>query len=114
MSQEQILELENEADQLRNDGKYAEAIEKTLAILELDASFARAHLTLSVLYNKTEDYEKSCHHAEKACELEPNEPFNVTALSVTYQRAFEGTRDETYIQKAEEALARAHARQAGG
>ena len=45
--------------------------------------------------------------AEKAVQLEPDDAFNYTALSVTYQRAFEGTRDPAYIQKAEEAKARA-------
>jgi hypothetical protein len=74
----------------------------------LDEKFARVHLALSVLYHKKEDYEKSVAHAERAVELEPDDAFNVAALSVTYQRAFEGTRDPIYIQKAEEALARGH------
>ena len=106
MSIEKILELENEAEALRNEGKYEEAIEKTVAILALDESFARAHLTLAVLYEKVQKYDEACSHAEKAVELEPGDPFNMAALSTTYQRAFEGTRDPIYIQKAEEALAR--------
>ena len=44
--------------------------------------------------------------AEKAVELEPGDPFNYSALSVTCQRAFEGTKDPIYIQKAEDAMAR--------
>lgn len=104
----ELLALENEAEQLKNEGKNDEAIAKLLQALEMDEKFARLHLALSVLYHKTEDYEKSVSHAERAVELEPDDTFNVAALSVTYQRAFEGTRDPIYIQKAEEALARGH------
>ena len=102
----QLLELENQADQLRNEGKYQEAIEKLKAALEIDENFVRGHLGLSVLYHHAQDYEKSCYHGEKAVEIEPNDTFNLSALSVTYQRAFEGTRDPIFIQKAEESMAR--------
>ena len=104
----ELLALENEAEQLKSEGKNEEAIAKLQQALELDETFARVHLALSVLYHKTADYEKSVAHAERAVELEPDDAFNVAALSVTYQRAFEGTRDPIYIQKAEEALARGH------
>ncbi len=104
----EILEIEREVDQLRSDGKFPEAIEKMKQTLELDAKFVRAHLTLSVLYGKVDDFAKSVEHAEKAVELEPNDRFNFTALSETYRRAFEGTRDQSFIQKAEDAMARAN------
>ncbi len=106
VSQEQILELEKQADSLKNEGKYPEAIEKHTEILGIDSGFVRSHLALAVLYHHTQDYEKACAHAEKAVELEPGDAFNMAALSVTYQRAFEGTRDPAYIEKAEIALAR--------
>lgn len=96
----EILALEKEADQLKNDGKNEEAIAKLNEILKLDENFVRAHLALAVLYHKTEVHDQSVAHAEKAYQLEPDD-FNAAALSVTYQRAFEGTRDPIYIQKAE-------------
>ncbi len=104
----ELLAIEKEADQLKSEDKFVEAIAKLQEALAIDESFVRAHLALSVLYHKIEDYEKSVLHAEKAVELEPNDAFNMAALSVTYQRAFEGTRDPIYIQKAETALARGH------
>lgn len=106
MTDKRILDLENEAEKLRGEGKHAEAIEKIKEALAIDESFTRGHLALAVLYHYTGDYEASCKHGERACELEPNDPFNFVALSVTYQRAFEGTRDPIYIQKAEMAKAR--------
>ena len=72
----------------------------------MDEQFVRGHLALAVLYHQTKNYPLACKHAERACELEPTDSFNFAALSVTYQRAFEGTRDQNYIQKAEMAMAR--------
>lgn len=105
---DKALALEQESDQLKAEGKYPEAISKLEEALVVDPKFARAHLALSVLHHKLQDFVKSVAHAEKAVEIEPDDPFNISALSVTYQRAFEGTRDPIYIQKAEEALAKAH------
>lgn len=102
----ELLALEKEADQLKADGDNEAAIAKLTEALAIDETFVRGHLGLSVLFNKTGDYEKSVSHAERAVELEPTDPFNMAALSVTYQRAFEGTKDPVYIQKAEDALAR--------
>ena len=97
----ELLALENEAEQLKADGKFNEAIEKLHEALAIDENFVRAHLAISVLFHKIDDFEKSVAHAETAYKLEPDDPFNAAALSVTYQRAFEGTRDPVYIQKAE-------------
>ncbi len=106
MSNSQVYALEREADALRGSGKYEEAIGKIQEALAVDPNFARCHMALAVLYHHTQQYELACQHAEKACELEPGDSFNLAALSVTYQRAFEGTRDPIYIQKAELAMAR--------
>ena len=103
----EILAIEREVDQLKADGKLPEAIEKMKEALALDDTFARGHLTISVLYGKVEEHLKSVEHAERVIELEPNDKFNYVALSETYRRAFEGTRDTAFIQKAEDAKARA-------
>lgn len=97
------IQLETEAGQLRSEGKYQEAAEKLLEAVATDPSFVRGHLALAVTYHMMGDYPKSIEHGEKACELEPNDPFNFTALSVTYRRAFAGTNDPKYIQLAEDA-----------
>ena len=97
----EILAIEKEAEQLKNDGNMEAAIAKYQEALAIDPEFVRGHLALSVLFHKVENHAKSVEHGEQACKLEPNDPFNAAALSVTYQRAFEGTRDPIYIEKAE-------------
>ena len=104
--------LYSEAEKLKDDGNLEEAISKLQAIIEQDDSFILAHLTLAVLFGRVNKHEEAVQHGEKACELEPNEAFNFTAMSVTYQRAFAGTQNQQYIQKAEDAMARAHMIQA--
>lgn len=103
---DEVLQLENEASALREEGKLEEAIEKLKTLLEHDQKFVRAHLALAVLYHNVKDYEKSVYHAEQAVEIEPSDSFNYSALSISYQRAFEHTRDPAYIEKAELAMAK--------
>ena len=87
---------------------FEEAIAGLTSIVEEDPAFVLAHLALARVYTKTGQHDLAIQHAEKACELAPDDSFNFTALSVTYQRAWAGTQDQQYITKAEEAMAKAH------
>jgi len=100
-------ELYNEADRLKDEGKTAEAVAKLEELLAADASYALAHSALAVLLGRLNRHAEAIEHARKVCELEPNDAFSFTALSVTYQRAFAGTNERQYIQAAEDAMARA-------
>ena len=97
----------NEVEKLIDDEKFDEAITGLNEIVAEDSSFVLGHLALARVYTKTGQHAEAISHGEKACELEPDESFNFTALSVTYQRAWAGTQDQTYIQKAEDAMAKA-------
>ncbi|WP_182871212.1 tetratricopeptide repeat protein [Rhodopirellula sp. JC639] len=97
----------NDVEKLIDDEKFSEAIEGLNSILEQDGSFVLGHLALARVYTKTGQHAEAIQHGEKACELEPNDPFNFTAMSVTYQRAWAGTQDQQYIAKAEDAMAKA-------
>lgn len=103
-----VPELEKEANRFRNEGKYAQAIEKLNELLAIDETFVRAHLALAMLYQKVDKHDLAVRHAERAVDLEPSDGLNFTALSITYQTAFEATRDPIYIQKAELAKERSH------
>jgi len=108
-----IKSLYNEGEKLRDEGKHAEAVEKFREILKADPNHILALMALGVACGKINEHAEAVECSEKACELEPNEPFNYTALSVTYQRAFEATRDPIFIEKAEEAGAKAKMIRAG-
>jgi tetratricopeptide (TPR) repeat protein len=100
-----ITEKYNQAEKLKDEGKYDEAIALLDEILAEDESHVLTHLTLGRIYTLTGNFEKAIAHGQKACELEPGEPFNFTAMSVTFQRVFAGTQDPKYIQLAEDAMA---------
>jgi tetratricopeptide (TPR) repeat protein len=97
----------NLVEKLIDDEKYVEAIEGLKAIVSQDETFVLGHLALARVYTKTGQHVEAISHGQKACELEPEDPFNFTAMSVTYQRAWAGTQDKQYIIKAEDAMARA-------
>ena len=97
----------NAVERLIDEEKFEEAIAGLNEIVEEDPSFVLAHLALSRVYTKTGQHDLAIAHGVKACDLEPSDSFNFTALSVTYQRAWAGTQDQQFIAKAEEAMARA-------
>lgn len=101
----EITEKYNRAEKLKDEKKYDEAIALLHEILAEDENHVLTHLTLGRIFTLTEDFDKAIEHGQKACELEPNEPFNHTAMSVTFQRVFAGTQDPKYIQLAEDAMA---------
>jgi cytochrome c-type biogenesis protein CcmH/NrfG len=96
----------NEAEKLKDQGKLPEATALLEGILVDDANHVLSHMMLARIFTQTGRHEEAVKHAEKACELEPNESTNFTVLSVTYQRAWAGTQDQRYIQLAEDAMAR--------
>lgn len=108
-------ELYNEHEKLKDEGKNEDAIAKLTEALEQDENYVMAHLGLAVMYGKVGEHQKAVSHAQRACDLDPNDPFNFTAMSVTCQRASQGVDNAAdnakFIQMAEDAMARAHALQ---
>src|SRR5215471_1168378 len=99
--------LYDEADKLKDAGKLDEAVAKLNELLVTDPNYSLAHCALARIYTRMKRHQEAIGHALRACELEPNEPFNFTALSVTFQQAGK-------IPEAEEAMARARMMQGGG
>ena len=65
------------------------------------------------LYGRVGRHEDAVASGQRACEIDPSDPFHFTALSVTYQRAWQGTQNQQYIQLAEDAMARSRMLEGG-
>ena len=106
-----VNQLYDEAEKLKDQGLLTEAIDRLQELLKVDPNHVLSHLALAVLYGRVGEHEKAIEHGRRACEIDPADAFNFTAMSVTYQRAWQGTQRGEYIQLAEEAMGRAHSLQ---
>jgi Flp pilus assembly protein TadD len=87
------------AEALKNAGKLAEAVAALEELVVQEPGFTLAHSAMAAWCTRLERHDEAIRHARRACELEPNDPFSYTALSVACMR---GGR----IAEAEDALAR--------
>jgi Flp pilus assembly protein TadD len=88
------------AIKLKDAGDLAGAVLKLQAILDEEPNHSLTHSALAVYLQKLNRYDEAIAHALKVTELEPNDPFSFTQLSVVYQRCGR-------IPEAEDAMARA-------
>jgi Flp pilus assembly protein TadD len=79
-------ELYDEAADFRDKGNKEAAVAKLEEAVAQDPAFAIGHGMLAKLYADLARSEKAIEHALKVAELEPDDPFSFTALSVIYQR----------------------------
>ena len=100
-------QMYDEADKLKDAGKLDEAAAKLTELLAADPDYSLAHSALAVIYTRLKRHDEAIQHALRTCEIEPNDAFSFTALSVTFQRAGK-------IPEAEDAMARARMLQGGG
>jgi len=91
----------DEALKLKDEGKLEEAVARWQESLEAHPDHTLTHQALAVHLQKLGRNDDAIRHAIKVTELEPNDPFSFTQLSVIYQRCGK-------IQEAEDAMARSH------
>lgn len=77
----------DEAIELKEAGKLEEAVGKLEELVRDEPDYALAHAGLSAFYSQLERHEEAVQHAEKVCELEPDDPFNYMAKSLVSQKA---------------------------
>ncbi len=99
-------ELYDRASDLRDQGDKPGAIAALEEAVALDPSFVIGHGMLAKLYADIAEADKAIAHAKKVVELEPEDTFSYTALSVIYQRCGK-------IPEAEHAKAIAYNKQMG-
>ena len=99
-------ELYDQAVDLRDQGDKAAAVAKLEEAVALEPAFAIGHGMLAKLYADLAEADKAIEHARAVVEIEPDDAFSYTALSVIYQRCGR-------IPEAEDAKARSYSKQHG-
>jgi len=99
--------LYDEAIEAQQRGDWEGAVGKLLELLKQDPAYALAHSALSVFYSRQEKYDEAIQHAQKVCELEPEDPFSFTALSLICQKAGRIPEAERALMEARRAQAAA-------
>jgi Flp pilus assembly protein TadD len=79
--------LYDEAIQLQQKGDLAGAIRRLEDLARQSPDYSLAHAALSVFYGKQEEHDRAVEHAQKVCELEPEDPFSFVAMSLVCQKA---------------------------
>jgi tetratricopeptide (TPR) repeat protein len=102
-----VCRLYDEAIEIQQRGDLDGAVGKLLDLLALDAQYALAHAALSVFYSKLEKYDAAIEHADKVCEMEPNDPFSFIAKSLVCQKAGRIAEAERAMMEARRAQAAA-------
>ena len=79
-------ELYDQAVDFRDKGDKPAAVVKLEEAIAADPTFAIGHGLLAKLYVDLAETEKAVNHAKRVVELEPDDTFSYTALSIIYQR----------------------------
>jgi len=96
------VEMYDEAVALQAEGKVEEAVGKLHDLLKEAPDYALAYAALSKFYSLLDKHAEAVEHANKVCELEPEDPFSFVAMSMICQKA-----DRT--EEAEQAMMQARA-----
>jgi Flp pilus assembly protein TadD len=99
-------QMYDEAHVLKEKGDLEGAVRKLQEVLAQNPEHVLSHSALGVHMQKLGRNDEAIAHALKVSELEPNDPFSFTQLSVIYQRCGR-------IPEAEEAKAKAYYKQMG-
>jgi len=99
-------ELYDRANELKFQGKLAEAVAALQQATEIDPNHSQTHSALAILHQRLGDTEKAIHHAKRVIELKPTDQFSYTQLSVIFQRCGRLDEAEAVMFKAREMTAR--------
>jgi len=94
-------EMYDDATKLKEAGDLEGATEALLKILEVDNDHLHTNMALGVYLQKLGRLDESIKYAVRVTEIQPEDPFSFTQLSVIYQRCGR-------IPEAEDAMAQAH------
>ena len=95
-------QMYDEAVELKEAGKLEAAVGKLEELVEQHPDHALGHAGLGVYYGKLDRHEEAVEHAQKVCDLEPDDPFSHMALSIICQKAGKIPEAEQAMNKAME------------
>ena len=90
------------AMELHETGNTDEAIIQLESLLSQFPDFMLAHNALAVFYERKGDADRAVDHAKRVCELDPNDSFSYTGLSIAAIAAGQSSVAEEAKGKAEE------------
>jgi Flp pilus assembly protein TadD len=82
-----VDERYDEAIALQEKGELPAAIDKLKSVLAENPDHALSHSALSVYLGRLEQFDEAVVHAQRVCELEPDDPFSFVAMSLICQKA---------------------------
>ncbi|MFH1268241.1 MAG: hypothetical protein ABIK89_21180 [Planctomycetota bacterium] len=103
-----VDEAYDEAIKLQEAGNMEEAVGKLRELLREAPDFPLAHAALSVFFSKLEKHDEAVEHAQKVCDLEPEDPFSFVAMSLVCQKAGRLPEAEQALMQARNAQAAAY------
>jgi Flp pilus assembly protein TadD len=104
-----INALYDEAHNLKEQGDLEGAVAKLREALAVDDTHALTHSALAVSLQRLGQYDDAIQHATRVTQLEPNDPFSYTQLSVICQRCGKIQEAEDAMAKSREVQMRGHA-----
>jgi Flp pilus assembly protein TadD len=99
-----VDKLYDEAIELQQAGKLAEAVGRLEELSAAHPEYALAHAAMAVFCGKLGRHDEAVEHAQRVCQLEPDDPFSYMAMSLICQQAGR-------IPEAEQAMNEALAKQ---
>lgn len=96
-------ETYDEAIRLQQQGDMEGSVGKLQELLQQHSDYALAHAALSVFYSKLEKHDQAVEHAQRVCELEPEDPFSFVAVSLVCQKAGRLSEAEQALMQARQA-----------
>ena len=97
-------QIYDEAIELKEAGNLAQAVGMLEELVAKEPDYVLAHAGLSTFYGKLDRHDEAVAHAQKVCELDPDDPFSYMAMSLICQKAGR-------LREAEQAMALAMEKQ---
>ena len=97
-----VQQMYDEAIEIQQAGNLEEALGKLETLAAEAPEYALAHAGLSAFYSKLDRHDEAVEHAQKVCELDPEDPFSYMAKSLICQKAGRTDEAESALNQAME------------